>query len=68
MRRQANGRKVRTTTIKLWKEDTRVNIAKESFLRDAAKLWKDAPATVTNAKSLYVAKKEIVKYCKSIAI
>ena len=52
----------------MWKEDTRVSNAKESFLRDAAKLWNAAPVNVTNAKSLYLAKKETVKYCKSFAI
>ena len=68
LRRQTNRREVRTSTIKRWKEDTKVTNAKESFLRDAAQLWNAAPDYVTNAKSLYLAKKEIVKYCKTLAI
>ena len=59
---------MRPPTVKLWKDDTRVTNAKESFLRDAAKLWNNAPLSVKNAKTIYLAKKEIVKYCKTIAI
>ena len=55
------------STVKLWKDDSRVTSAKESFIRDAAKLWNNAPSTVKSAKSLYLAKKEILKYCKTIA-
>ena len=68
LQRNTNGREVRPPTVKLWKDDTRVTNAKESFLRDAAKLWNNAPLSVKNAKTIYLAKKEIVKYCKTIAI
>ena len=64
--RNTNGRAVRESTIKLWKDDTKVANAKESFLRDAAKLWNNAPTNVKKAKSLYMAKKVIITYCKSL--
>ena len=68
LRRDMNGREVRSTTVKLWKEHTKVSNAKESFIRDTAKLWNNAPMSVKNAKSMNLAKKEIVKYCKAIHI
>ena len=37
------------STVKLWKDDSRVTSAKESFIRDAANLWNNAPSTVKNA-------------------
>ena len=67
LQRNANGRAVRKSTVKLWKDDTKCATAKESFLRDAAELWNNAPLSVKNTKSLYSAKNEIVKFCKSIA-
>ena len=67
LKRQTNGREVRITTIKHWKDDTRIATAKESFIRDAAKLWNKAPITVLYAKSVNLAKKEIVKFCKTLA-
>ena len=66
LQRNTNGRAVRESTVKLWKDDTKSATAKESFLRGAAKLWNNAPLSVKNAKSLYLAKMEIVKFCKSI--
>ena len=65
--RNTNGREVRDTTMILWKDDTKLTAAKESFIRDAAKIWNKAPLAVKNAKSLYSAKKEILKYCKTLA-
>ena len=52
----------------MWKDDTRIALAtaQESFLRDAAKIWNNAPINVKNAKSLYLAKKEILKFVKTI--
>ena len=68
LKRQTNGREVRSNTVQLWKDDTKITNAKESFIRDAAKLWNNVPIPVKNAKSLYLAKKEIIKFCKTIAI
>ena len=35
-------------------------------IRDAAKLWNNAPLNVKNAKTLYAAKKETLKYCQTL--
>ena len=51
--------------MKLWKDDTRNATAKESYIRDAAKLWNNAPITVKTAKSLYLAKKAIKEFCNN---
>ena len=67
LHRNTNGREVRESTVKLWKDDTRVASAKESFIRDAAKIWNNAPANVKNAKSLYLAKKESLSFCKTLS-
>ena len=66
LQRSTNGREVRVSTVKLWKDDTRVASAKESFIRDAAKLWNNAPPNVKNAKSLRVAKRESLSFCKTL--
>ena len=68
LQRNTNDREVRATTMKLWKDDTRVAVAKESFVRDAAKLWNNAPSSIKNAKTLYSAKNEIKKFCKTIVV
>ena len=67
MQRNTNGREVRESTVKLWKDDTRLTAAKESFIRDAAKLWNNAPLAVKSAKTLHSAKNEILKFCKTLA-
>ena len=66
LNRNTNGRAVRETTMKLWKDDTKVTSARESFIRDAAKLWNNAPLNVKNAKTLYAAKKETLIYCQTL--
>ena len=35
-----------------------------SFVGDAPRLWNKAPSTITAARSLNIAKKEIRKFCK----
>ena len=42
--------------------------SKESFSRNAAKLWNSAPQNITAAKSLSAAKREIKKHCKMLPI
>ena len=49
LQRNTNDRAVRETTVKLWKEDTKITSAKESFVGDAAKLWNNAPKSVRSA-------------------
>ena len=66
LNRQTNDRSVRPNTVKLWKEDTRVKSAESSFIRDAARLWNQIPSQISDAKTLGMAKTQILKYCKSL--
>ncbi len=51
-----------------FKEKKRTTLIKNSFIGDGAKLWNNAPETITNAKSIDIAKKAIKKYCKTLPI
>ena len=48
------------------KDDTRLKNAKESFLRDDAKLWNNVPTTIETTKSLSLAKTQILNFCKKL--
>ena len=61
-----NDRMLRLSSVKIWKDDARSKAASESFSRDCAKLWNNAPANIKNAKTLSLAKKEIKLYCRSL--
>ena len=63
-----NDRALRPSSRRLWNQDARSNAARDSFSRNAAKLWNTAPSTIKSALNLYGAKKEIFKYCKSLPI
>ena len=39
---------------------------KKTFLNDAAHVWNDAPETIKNSKSLYMAKKAIKTFVKTL--
>ena len=62
------GRAVRTTSIKEWRDDFKSEAASESVSRDTAKLWNTAPSSIKNAPTLYKAKLEIKKYCRTLEI
>ena len=49
-------------------ETGRTNRSKTSFFGDAPRIWNKAPISITTAKSLAIAKKEIKKFCKSLPI
>ena len=66
LNRSTHDRSVRPTTIKQWKEDTRVKSAENSFLRDAPRLWNQVPSQIKEAKTMGTAKTQILKYCKSL--
>ena len=61
-------RVLRPSTVRNWNQDARSTAAKESFSRNAAKLWNSAPQIIKDSKSIYCAKIEIKKYCKSLPI
>ena len=62
------GRNIRPSSIKVWKDDAKSKAASESVSRDTAKLWNNAPIALKNAPNLSCAKREIKKYCKSLLI
>ena len=51
-----------------FKEKKRTTLIKNSFIGDGAKLWNNAPETITNAKSIDIAKKAIKKYRKTLPL
>ena len=54
--------------IRKWNQDAKSTAAKESFSRNAAKLWNLALLAIKTAKSLSLAKKEVNKYCRTLPI
>ena len=63
-----NTRELRPTSIRIWKEDGRTSAARESFSRNTAKIWNQAPMTIKEAMTLSLAKKCVKEYCKSLPI
>ena len=61
-------RSVRPTTSRKFNQDAKSTAAKESFSRNATKLWNSAPQCIKTPKSLSAAKKEIIKYCSTLPI
>ena len=59
---------VRITTSRLWNQDARSSAEKESFSRNAAKIWNAAPMAIKNAKTLATSKNEIRKFVKLLPI
>ena len=41
---------------------------KATFINDGAKAWKTIPANIKNCESLYMAKKEIKKFVKTLPL
>ena len=63
-----SGRNVRPSTTRKWNQDAKSAAAKESFSRNAAKIWNAAPQCIKSAKCLNAAKNEIKKFCKTLPI
>ena len=61
-------RVIRTSSIKLWKDDAKTVAAKLSFSSDTARLWNMAPEAIKQAPTLNTAKSEIKKYCSTLVI
>ena len=52
-------RQLRPSTSRAWNQDARTGPEKESFTRNAAKIWNIAPTELKEIKSLPMAKKAI---------
>ena len=61
-------RVIRTSSIKLWKDEAKTAAAKMSFSRECARLWNMAPDPIKHAKTLGNAKNEIKKFCKLLEL
>ena len=63
-----NTRELRPTSTRLWKEDGKTSTARESFIRNAAKIWNQAPSTIKEAMTMTKAKKLVKNYCKTLPV
>ena len=61
-------RELRPTSIRHWKEDGKTCAARESFSRNSAKIWNQAPKVVTESGTLSLAKKNVKEYCKMLPV
>ena len=59
---------LRTTSVRLWREDGKTSAARESFTRNSAKIWNQAPRAIKEAMTLYQAKKCVKDYCKTLPV
>ena len=66
--RNDGGRSIRVTSIKEWKDTCKTKAASLSMSRDCAKLWNQAPAEITNAPTLFSAKRLIKAYCRTLEL
>ena len=66
--RNDGGRQIRTSSIKIWKDDSKSKAASESVSRDSAKLWNSAPESIKTAPTLYSAKKLIKKLTRTLEL
>ena len=64
--RQDTGRSTRPNTTKLWKDTAKTKAGRESMGIDCARLWNNAPLTITLAVNKTTAKMEIKKYCRTL--
>ena len=64
--RQDTGRSIRPNTTKLWKDIAKTKAGRESMGIDCARLWNNAPLTITLAVNKTTAKMEIKKYCRTL--
>ena len=64
--RQTNGREVRSTTMRDWKEDANSKAGKSCFTYDTARLWNQCPSEIKTSATINQAKSAIKKYCKNL--
>ena len=66
--RPATNRVLRESSTRVWRENAATKLVKESFCRNAAKLWNNASSEVKEAETLYKAKTAIKKCCLTLQI
>ena len=60
--------KLRTTMRRTMREGGKTRQAEESFVRDAGKVWNQAPTDIQDAPKMGIAKQQIRQYCKTLLI
>ena len=65
---RATERELRPTSIRQWREDGKTAAARESFTRNTAKIWNQAPKAIKDALTLNSVKKLAKVYCKTLPI
>ena len=59
-------RQMRPSTTREWNQDAKTGPEKESFSRNAAKIWNMAPNKLKEMTSQTMAKKAIKEFCKTL--
>ena len=65
---QENARETRGNKNEKMIRTGRSTKSRASFFGDAPRIWNKAPTSITKAKSLNIAKKEIKNFCKLLTI
>ena len=61
-------REVRLGTRREMEDGGRTKVLRESFTRDAGRLWKQAPMSIKASTTMEATKREIKTYCKTLPI
>ena len=61
-------RTLRTSSCRLWNQDDCSKAEKESFCRNAVKIWNAAPLQIKTSLTLESAKKAIKMHCKTLPV
>ena len=62
------GRQLRSSSLREFKDHSRTKIGEESFHISTGKAWNNAPQEVKETKTIFAAKRMIKKYCKTLPI
>ena len=62
------GREVRLSTRKEMMEGGKYKATRESFTREAGRIWNQAPMEIRTAKTIFEAKKHTKEYCKKLPL
>ena len=68
VKKRNQGTSTRTNKGEKFKETIRTTLGRGAFVADGPRLWNNAPEKVTQATTLWKAKREIKLYCKSLPI
>ena len=61
-------RYLRPASTRLWNQDAKTVAVRESFSKNAAKIWNNLPSEIKSIKYLYSVKMAIKMHCKTLPI